>query len=94
MIGRIGKLARQLQYRWRSRGAQRTASVRRPWMRKPWARKPKGQKRGWGEAYYGYSRPSDVPPRFGAADGPYDNNRPRGLAGLVVEAILRRLARR
>jgi hypothetical protein len=95
MIGRIGKLAKQLQYRWRSRDASpRKPRVARPWMRKPWARKPKGQKPGWGEAYYGYSRPSDVPPRFGAADGPYDNNRPRGLAGLVVEAILRRLARR
>jgi hypothetical protein len=95
MTGRIGKLAKQLQYRWRSRHARpRKAGLSKAWLRKPWLRKPKGHKPGWGEAYYGYSRPGDVPPRFGAAEGPYDNNRPRGLAGLIVEAILRRLARR
>ncbi len=85
MLGTIGKLTKQLRYRWKSRHA-------RP--HKRWKRTPKGHKRGWGEAYYGYSRPSDAPPRFGASSGRYDNNRPRGLAGLIVEAILRRLPRR
>jgi hypothetical protein len=89
MIGRIGKLAKQLRYQWRSRHV-------RPDQRRlrPWKRNSKGHKPGWGEGYYGYSHPADAPPRFGAAQGRYDNNRPRGLAGLVVEAILRRLAKR
>ncbi len=84
MIGKIGTLAKQMRYRWRSR------HIRPP---KPGKRKAKSHKPGWGEGYYGYSHPSDVPPR-GPAQGRYDNNRPRGLTGLVVEAILRRLARR
>jgi hypothetical protein len=84
MIGKIGTLAKQLRYSWRSR------HVRPP---KPRKRKGKGQKPGWGEAYYGYSHPSDAPPS-GASDGHYDNNRPRGLAGLAIEALLRRLIRR
>jgi hypothetical protein len=84
MIGKIGTLARQLRYRWRSRHA-------RP--QKPRKHKIKTHKHGWGESYYGYSHPADAPPR-GPSGGPYDNNRPRGLAGLLVEAILRRLARR
>jgi hypothetical protein len=84
MIDRIGMLAKQLRYSWKSRHA------RPPKLRK---RKAKGHKPGWGESYYGYTHPSEAPPR-GASGGPYDNNRPRGLAGLAVEAILRRLARR
>ena len=83
MIGKIGTLAKQLRYSWRSR------HVRPPKAGK----KAAGQKPGWGESYYGYSHPAEAPPS-GARGGPYDNNRPRGLAGLVAEAILRRLARR
>jgi hypothetical protein len=89
MIGKIGKLAQQLRYQWRSRHLR--PEGRRS---KPWKRKVGGHKPGWGEGYYGYSHPAEAPPRFGAGDGRYDNNRPRGLAGLAIEAILRRLARR
>jgi hypothetical protein len=88
MFGTIGTLAKQLRYRWKSRHAR--PAYRRP---RPWKRKAKGHKPGWGETYYGYSHPSEMPPR-GSLEGPYDNNRPRGLAGLIAEAILRRLARR
>ena len=84
MIGKIGSLAKQMRYAWRSRHV-------RP--EKPRKRKAKTQKPGWGESYYGYSHPAEAPPR-GASAGRYDNNRPRGLAGLLVEAVLRRLSRR
>ena len=82
MIGKIGTLAKRLRYNWRSRH-----------VRPPKPKKRKGHKPGWGESYYGYSHPDETPPS-GASAGPYDNNRPRGLAGLVAEAILRRLSRR
>jgi hypothetical protein len=84
MICKIGKLVKQMRYDWRSRHVRPA---------KPWKRKRKGHKPGWGESYYGYSHPSEVPPS-GLSGGPYDNNRPRGLVGLAVEAILRRLRRR
>jgi hypothetical protein len=85
----IGKLAKQLRYGWRSRHV--LPNGRAP---KPWTRKPKGHKPGWGETYDGYNRLPEEPPRLDGAGERYDNNRPRGLAGLVVEAILRRVTKR
>jgi hypothetical protein len=89
MIGKVAKLAQGLRYRWRSRHLRPEGHPS-----KPRKRKVRGHKPGWGEGYYGYSHPAETPPRFGASGGPYDNNRPRGLAGLALEAILRRLVRR
>jgi hypothetical protein len=65
---------------------------------KPWK---KGKKRkGWGRYYdayrdhrYGYDdRPYGNDPRH--APPPYGYHRPRGLKGMILDAILRRLLRR
>lgn len=89
MLRKVGKLAKSL---FKRRNRQSFADDGHA--DKPRKKIRKARKRGWGEAYYGYSHPSDAPPRFGATRGHYDNNRPRGLTGLIVEAILRRLSRR
>lgn len=68
-----------------ARHGHRYGSSYKPWKRKKW----KGYRH---DRYGGYGHPPYPPPLgYGADYGPYGYGRPRGLKGMIVDAIVRRL---
>ena len=62
-----------------------------PYSHKPWKRRKwRGHEHG---PYGGYDYPPPPPYGYGPGHAPYGYGRPRGLKGLIVEAILQRLFR-
>ena len=73
------------------------SSPHKPWQRTKWKGHKRDRYSGYGHQPYGpphgYDRPPYPPHGYGADHGPYGYGRPRGLKGMIIDAIVHKLLR-